>query len=74
MNNDVTKVGNWLWGLLSPKELEKIMEHSKRTIEPSSKVILNLELTLFELEALKDYGHVPDRRNCFEIVDRVERK
>jgi hypothetical protein len=58
-------VGDWLFNTLSPVELAKILRHSG-TIEPDSKVLLNIEITLFELEVLR-LGYIPTGRNCFEI-------
>ena len=66
-NKDIKAVGDWLHGTLSPIELEKIVKHKACSIEPSSEVIIDLKVTLFELEALHLFGHLPDKRNCFEI-------
>lgn len=66
-NNDIKSVGDWLWHLLSPIELSKILHYKHAVIEPSSNVILNIQITLWELEQLHNFGHLPEPRNCFEI-------
>jgi hypothetical protein len=66
-NKDIKTVGDWLWHLLSPVELSKILQNKHAVIEPSSKVVLNIQITLWELEQLHDFGHLPESRNCFEI-------
>ena len=58
-------VGDWFFNTLSPVELAKILRHSGK-IEPDSKVKLNIEITLYELEILR-LGYIPIGRNCFEI-------
>jgi len=62
----VKEVGDWLYGTLSPIELKKIMEHEDRAIEPADGVKLDIQMSLFELEALR-LGHIPEKRNCFEL-------
>lgn len=71
MNYEVKQAGDWLYGILPPKELKKIVEHYGK-IEPSSKVVLSFDITLFELETLR-LGRVPESRNCFEITKEVSR-
>ncbi len=62
----VKGVGDWLYETLSPIELKKIIEHESRAIEPADEVILDIHISLFELEALR-LGHIPEKRNCFEL-------
>jgi hypothetical protein len=64
-NIDVKSVGDWLYGLLSLKELMRIFKHKQNVIEPD--IVIRIELTLSELESLYLYGHLPPQRNCFEI-------
>lgn len=64
---DIKAVGDWILGILTPTELNKIIAHKAKRIEPASDLILNIQITLFELEALQHYGHLPNRRNCFEL-------
>lgn len=71
-NTDIGRVGDWLYGILSPIELKKIIEHENRAIEPTDKVVLDIQISLFELEVLR-VGHLPDKRNCFELYPRVIR-
>jgi hypothetical protein len=66
-NGDIKKVGDWLYGTLSPIELSKILQNKHAVIEPSSGVVLNIKITLWELEQLHEFGHLPEKRNCFEI-------
>ena len=64
MSKDVEKVGDWLYNTLSSVELKKIIVHEMRVFEPASKVILSVEISLFELRALR-LGEVPKARNYF---------
>lgn len=65
-SNQIKQVGEWLENILSPKELKTIFEHGNRLAEPESKVIISVDITLYELNLLK-MGYLPDKRNCFEI-------
>ena len=72
-NEAVGKVGDWLYGTLSPVELKKIIEHECKAVESADKVVLSVQISLFELEVLR-LGHIPDKRNCFELYPRIERR
>jgi hypothetical protein len=64
VSNDIKSVGNFLMGILPPVELDKIIKASP--IFPESRVVINIKLTLYELNMMK-MGYLPDNRNCLEI-------
>jgi hypothetical protein len=69
-NKDIKAVGDWLYNTLPPIELGKILKNKHSVIEPSSDIILDIKITLFELEAMQLYGHLPEGRNRFGIKER----
>ena len=69
-NKDIKAVGDWLYGLLPPVELMKIVEHTQKVMEPD--IMLNIKLSLFELESLHLFGHLPEKRNCFGVKNEIK--
>jgi hypothetical protein len=66
-NNAIKMVGDWILATLSPAELRKIIEHKGKVLEPDSALIINVRITLFELDSLQKFGILPHSRDCFEI-------